>query len=98
MGADAHAASLFPGTPAPHEKQRWVMALYVDKLQANRLTVTPPVINQTANVTFLIASSDKAAALRSVWYGPHAPDRFPAQIVRPMAGHLCWLVDRAALA
>ncbi len=98
MGADAHTASLFPGTPALHEQQRWVMAQYVDKLQANRLTLTPPVINQAANVTFLIAGSDKAAALRSVWHGTHDPDRFPAQIVRPTAGHLCWLVDRAAIA
>ncbi len=98
MGADAHTASLFPGTPALHESRRWVMAQYVDKLQANRLTLTPPVINQAANVIFLIAGSDKAAALRSVWHDVHAPDRFPAQIVQPTTGHLSWLVDRAAIA
>jgi 6-phosphogluconolactonase len=98
MGADAHTASLFPGTPALHEQRRWVMAQYVDKLQASRLTLTPPVINAAAHVTFLIAGSDKAAALRSVWHGAHDPDRFPAQIVRPATGHLSWLVDRAAIA
>jgi 6-phosphogluconolactonase len=31
MGADAHTASLFPGTPALHEQQRWVVAQYVDR-------------------------------------------------------------------
>ena len=98
MGADAHTASLFPGTPALHEQRRWVMAQYVDKLQAERLTLTPPVINAAANVTFLIAGSDKAAALRSVWHGAHDPDRFPAQIVTPTTGYLDWLVDRAAIA
>ena len=98
MGADAHTASLFPGTPALHEQRRWVIAQYVDRLQAKRLTLTPLIINQAANVTFLVAGSDKAAALRSVWHGSHDPDRFPAQIVRPATGHLSWLVDRAAIA
>jgi len=98
MGADAHTASLFPGTPALHEQQRWVVAQYVDQLQATRLTLTPLIINQAANVTFLVTGSDKAAALQAVWRGPHDPDQFPAQIVRPTAGQLSWLVDRAAFA
>jgi 6-phosphogluconolactonase len=97
MGADAHTASLFPGTSALHERQRWVVATYVKKLQANRLTLTPLIINAAANVIFLIAGSDKAAALYSVWHGPHNPNRFPAQSVMPTNGHLIWLVDRAAL-
>jgi 6-phosphogluconolactonase len=98
MGTDAHTASLFPGTAALHEQRRWVMAQFVGKLQANRLTLTPPVINAAANVTFLIGGSDKAAALQAVWHGAHDPDRYPAQIVKPTAGHLSWLVDRAAIA
>ena len=98
MGTDAHTASLFPGTPALHERQRWVVAQYVDQLRANRLTLTPPIINDAANVIFLIAGSDKAAALRSVWHGPHDPDRFPAQSVMPTTGHVTWLVDQVAVA
>jgi len=98
MGNDAHTASLFPGTPALHEQQRWVVAHYVDKLQANRLTLTPPIFNHAANVIFLIAGHDKATALQSVWHGPHDPDRFPAQIVMPTTGRVIWLVDQAAIA
>ena len=41
MGADAHTASLFPGTPALHEQQRWVVAQYVDKLQADAVDADP---------------------------------------------------------
>jgi 6-phosphogluconolactonase len=98
MGSDAHTASLFPGTPALHEQQRWVVAQYVDKLQTERLTLTPPIINHAAYAIFLITGRDKAAALRSVWEGPHDPDRFPAQIVMPLTGRVIWLVDRVALA
>jgi len=97
LGSDAHTASLFPNTPALHEQQRWVVAQYVDKLQANRLTLTPPIINAAANVIFLIAGADKAAALRSVWHGPHNPDQYPAQSVAPTTGHVTWLVDQAAI-
>jgi 6-phosphogluconolactonase len=97
MGSDAHTASLFPGTPALHEQRRWVVAQYVDKLQAQRLTLTPWTINHAANVIFLIAGTEKAAALQSVWHGQHDPDRFPAQIVMPTTGRVIWLVDRAAV-
>jgi 6-phosphogluconolactonase len=97
MGADAHTASLFPGTPALHEQQRWVVASFVAKLQTQRLTLTPPIINQATTVIFLIAGNDKAAALQSVWHGRHDPDRYPAQIVMPMLGRVIWLVDQAAV-
>jgi 6-phosphogluconolactonase len=97
MGSDAHTASLFPWTPALHEQQRWVVAQRVNHLQADRLTLTPPVLNHAASVIFLIAGSDKAAALRSVWHDPHDPDHFPAQIVMPTTGRVIWLVDQAAI-
>jgi 6-phosphogluconolactonase len=98
LGRDAHTASLFPGTPALREQQRWVVAHCVDHLQADRLTLTPPVLNLAAHVIFLITGSDKAAALHSVWYDPYDPDRLPAQIVMPTAGRVSWLVDQAARA
>jgi len=97
MGADAHTASLFPGTLALNEQRRWVVAQYVQKSQNQRLTLTPPAINQAAHVMFLVAGRDKAAAIQSVWHGPHNPGRFPAQIVRPVTGRVIWLVDRAAV-
>jgi 6-phosphogluconolactonase len=98
LGIDAHTASLFPETAVLHEQQHWVVAHYVDKLRAIRLTLTPPIINAAANVIFLIAGADKAVALQSVWHGPRDPDRFPAQIVMPTTGHVIWLVDQAAVA
>lgn len=96
MGPDAHTASLFPGTAALHEQQHLVVTNYVEKLHTTRITLTFPVINAASNVIFLIAGADKAAALRSVWDGPHNPDQFPAQGVTPMTGRVIWLVDQAA--
>jgi len=96
MGEDGHTASLFPGTAALHEQTRWVVAHYVDKLSAWRVTLTPVAINAAAHVTFLISGAGKAERLQEVLDGPHQPDVLPAQIVRPTDGRLLWLADAAA--
>jgi 6-phosphogluconolactonase len=96
MGDDGHTASLFPGAAAIREQRRWVVADYVEKLGAWRVTLTPPVINAAADVMFLVSGLGKAEQLRQVLGEPHQPDRLPAQIVRPARGRLRWLVDAAA--
>jgi 6-phosphogluconolactonase len=96
MGEDGHTASLFPSTAALHEQTRWVVAHYVDKLRAWRVTLTPVIINAAAHVTFLVSGAGKAERLREVLDGPHQPDVLPAQIVRPTDGRLLWLADAAA--
>jgi 6-phosphogluconolactonase len=98
MGDDGHTASLFPGTRAVHEQTHWVLAHYVEKLEAWRVTLTPAVINAAANVTFVVTGSAKAERLRQVLTGPYQPDVLPAQIVNPVRGRLRWLVDAAAAA
>lgn len=97
MGADGHTASLFPGTAALHEQTRWVVAHYVDKLAAWRITLTPAAINAATHVIFVVSGADKAERLREVLAGPYQPDILPAQIVRPADGRLLWLVDAAAV-
>jgi 6-phosphogluconolactonase len=96
MGSDGHTASLFPGTAAIHEGERWVVAHYVDKLSAWRVTLTPTIINAAAHVTFLVSGSAKAERLQEVLRRPYQPDALPAQIVRPASARLSWLVDSAA--
>jgi 6-phosphogluconolactonase len=96
LGADAHTASLFPGTAAVRERERWVVAQWVEKLGAFRITLTPTVFNHAAALIFLVQGEEKAAALRAVLDGESDPDRWPAQVVRPQDGELLWLVDRAA--
>lgn len=96
MGEDGHTASLFPGTAALYERQRWVVAHYVDRTRGWRITLTPVVLNAAAHIIFLVTGSQKAACLQQVLIGPYQPDRLPAQIVRPTHGDLLWLIDRAA--
>ena len=96
LGTDAHTASLFPGSEAVHERERWVLAPWVEKLASWRITLTPAVFDRAAAVIFLVQGEDKADALRAVLEGGRDPDRHPAQVVRPESGELLWLIDDAA--
>jgi 6-phosphogluconolactonase len=96
MGADGHTASLFPGSAAAREEDRLVVAAWVEKLGAYRVTLTTPVLNNAACVLFLVAGAEKAEVLGRVLQGGPAAAAYPAGRIRPRAGELIWLVDRAA--
>jgi 6-phosphogluconolactonase len=98
MGPDGHTASLFPGTTALGEQKRWVVANWVQKFNTNRVTLTYPILNRGAQVLFLATGADKTDVLREVLEGPDDRQRLPSQGIRPTAGGLTWLVDRAAAA
>jgi 6-phosphogluconolactonase len=95
MGDDGHTASLFPKTTALQEKNRWVVANYVDMLGVWRLTLTAPAINLARMVVFLVAGSGKRARLKEVLEGPQDPQSLPSQLINPQAGELVWMVDQA---
>jgi 6-phosphogluconolactonase len=98
LGPDGHTASLFPGTRALQEEERLVVANWVGKFYANRITLTAPVLSAARSVVFLVAGPDKALPLKAVLEGPREPSQLPAQLIRPDGGRLLWLLDRAAAA
>lgn len=93
LGADGHTASLFPGSPALAELQRWVAPVRSAKAMP-RVTLTVPVLNQARRLFFLAVGEEKAAALEQASTG--RDDGCPAARVAPRKGELIWLVDRAA--
>ena len=96
LGPDGHTASLFPYSHVLQEATRWVAPTYIPKLKANRLTLTPPILNRASTILFLVSGGEKTAVLQAVLEGPPDPERLPAQLIRPVAGRLVWLVDQAA--
>jgi 6-phosphogluconolactonase len=95
MGPDGHTASLFPGSSALEVRDRLVVAAWIPRLNSDRITLTLPVFNNAAAVTFMVSGADKADTLRAA-LDPDAPVSLPCQRIRPGQGDLLWLVDRAA--
>jgi len=98
MGPDGHTASLFPRTQALANFTDLVVANYVAKFEAWRLTFTYPVLNAAAQVLFLVGGTDKAAAVREVLQGDPDREQYPSQGVLPIDGTVTFLLDTAAAA
>ena len=96
LGPEGHTASLFPGSPALHETERWTKAVYVEKLDSWRVTLTPLALNAATKVIFLVVGEEKAAILKQVLSDPKQPDLFPAQVIDPPQGEVLWIADEAA--
>jgi 6-phosphogluconolactonase len=89
VGADGHTASLFPETAALDEQVRKVVANFVPKLDAWRITFTYPLIAQARHICFLANANKNPALLERVVAGDQ---EFPAARVAPANGDLTWFL------
>ncbi len=89
LGEDGHTASLFPETAALAETTRRVVANFVPKLNAWRLTFTFPLINHARHVCFLVNAAKQADLIERVLSGDR---QFPAARVQPTVGDLTWII------
>jgi 6-phosphogluconolactonase len=93
LGEDGHTASLFPETAAVDETTERIVANFVPKLQAWRLTFTFPLINHARDICFLVNANKHADLVERVLAGE---PQYPATRVNPVSGHLTWILGEAA--
>lgn len=96
IGQDGHIASIFPGSPTIDERSRRVAAAWVPHLQAWRITLTPPALLNSRHIVVLASGEEKAGAVRAALVLPEDPSRWPAQLLRPAADRVEWIIDAAA--
>ena len=89
LGPDGHTASLFPGTAALQETTHRVVANFVPKFNAWRLTFTYPLINHARQILFLVGASKSPQLIERVLAGD---PEFPAARVNPVAGGVTWMI------
>jgi 6-phosphogluconolactonase len=89
LGPDGHTASLFPGTAALEETMRRVVANFVPKFNAWRLTFTFPLINHARHILFLVGAAKSSQLIERVLEGD---PQFPAARVNPSAGEVTWMI------
>lgn len=90
LGDDGHTASLFPGTAALDETTRRVVANFVPKLDAWRLTFTFPLINHAREVCFLVGAGKDPGLIQRVLEGD---PQLPASRVNPAGGNVTWIIE-----
>jgi len=95
LGKDGHAASLFPGNSIDPQGSRWVEAVAAPPFYPTRerITLTLPVLNSSANIVFLVSGSDKKETLEQVLKGrTHNEEMLPAQLVQTVSD-IVWFTD-----
>jgi 6-phosphogluconolactonase len=98
LGRDGHTASLFPNSPALHERARWVVAATTPAEPPLRLTLTLPALNQSRRTFFLVIGPDKAHALGRVLAADAEPTSYPAAGIDRARGTVVWWATRDAAA
>ncbi len=96
LGADGHAASLFPDSPVLKEKNKMVAPGLKPGIPGPaRVTLTFPALNASAKILFLISGESKAAMVRRLLNGDIS-EELPASMVCPVDGTLEFLLDEQA--
>lgn len=107
LGTNAHTASLMPGTdlvksyvtsPDGEDKSQITAAAWIEELNMDRITLTPPAINNSACIAFLVEGTEKAHPVWQIIEGPHDPVNCPAQLVKGEHGKLLWFLDKDSAA
>ena len=91
LGDDGHTASLFPGTAALKERERWVTAVVGAKPEP-RISLTYPCLDSSGTVAFMVAGAAKHPMLKRILARDPA---LPASHVDPV-GRLVVFCDTAA--
>ncbi|HEY0454429.1 6-phosphogluconolactonase [Actinophytocola sp.] len=97
VGEEGHTASIFPDSPAVHEKTRPVVAVYnCPKPPPTRISLTLPAIRRATEVWLMTTGESKAAAVATALSGAD-------EVTLPAAGargqrRTLWLLDHAAAA
>jgi 6-phosphogluconolactonase len=93
LGGDGHTASLFPDTDILDERERDVAAVFVPKLDAWRVSLTPPSIERARHLLFLVDGSGKADILQRLERGPAADElALPVERLHPQ-GSAEWYIS-----
>jgi 6-phosphogluconolactonase len=96
LGPDGHIASLFPaaGIAVTEREDRYAVAVYADRLNAWRISLSLPVIAHARHILMLAAGEKKAGIVRRALGAPESPP-LPVQRLQPVY-EMEWYLEQAA--
>ena len=95
LGPDGHVASLFPGSEILNEHTRLMAPVYIEKLQAWRISMTFAAIGLARHVIILVAGENKADIIAQVLGNGSRVKKFPVEMLNTAATPE-WYLDSAA--
>lgn len=98
LGADAHTASFFPGSPLLEGDGGAFFATIDVPGKGRRGTITPSGLRACGLIVVMVTGAEKAGAVRRIFQGSEAPAAAPGRILQSCADHVVWLLDDAAAA
>ncbi len=97
LGPDGHIASLFPGTDILTKDQSRAAAVWVEKFDTWRISITFPMINHARNVWMFVCGEAKANIIQEVIQEKAKQPRYPVEMIQAQGEHV-WYLDSAAAA
>ncbi|CAH9018493.1 6-phosphogluconolactonase [Candidatus Nitrosacidococcus sp. I8] len=95
VGSDGHTASLFPHTSILEVRDRLVAAVYVEKLNTWRISITYPLIEQAHQVFFLASGIGKSLVIANILKNLEGKD-YPIQLLLQAKEEVVWYLDKQA--
>jgi 6-phosphogluconolactonase len=95
MGADAHTASLFPGSPLIGDRTHIAAHVWVEHLKMDRVTLLPGVLEAAKCTVLQVSGEEKKQAVRHVLTGEKDSLRYPCQIAS-RDERAVWFLDEPA--
>lgn len=96
LGVEGHTASLFPGSPALAEREKWAMGVHAPAEPPVRISLTFPVLRRARATYFLVAGADKQGIVATLRRNSSAETQgLPVAMLRP-EGETIWFLDKAA--
>lgn len=97
LGADGHTASLFPNAVIPGQQDGQLCHVAEHPVsRQKRITLSLPVINNAARITFLVTGDEKASIIKNILLHAGENQHYPAARIHALWGVLIWYLDQAA--
>ncbi len=97
IGEDGHTASIFPDQMELLTSDKLYEVSAHPETGQNRLTMTGHLINNAANIYFLVSGKSKAKVLNNIFEGNNTAKEYPASYIKPVNGELFWVLDSDAV-
>jgi 6-phosphogluconolactonase len=96
LGEDGHTASIFPGNEKLFQTDEICTSAVHQPTGQKRITITGKVINNAANIIFIVTGKNKAGIVNNIAGQRDNKKQFPASFVKPSDGRIFWYLDEPA--